>query len=112
MIKKVKDIKLNTTEGKLLLTAIAKITTESQTDKTPDEVVDQLNILSEKMYGETEKDKAITYFISYDTGSGIGRVDVSLTREIETIEDIINIENRLVKEGIADQCLITNFIKM
>jgi len=42
-------------EGKLLMAAIAKITTESQTDKTPDEVILQLNELSEKMFlDETE----------------------------------------------------------
>ncbi|MDQ3047665.1 MAG: KTSC domain-containing protein [Bacteroidota bacterium] len=37
-------------EGKLLLAAIAIITTESQTDKTPDEVLEQIVALSDKMY--------------------------------------------------------------
>lgn len=48
MITDVKQIK-DTPEGRLLLAAIAKITTESQTDKTPDEVIKQLNTLSKKM---------------------------------------------------------------
>jgi len=48
----IKDINLidtTTSEGKLLLAAVAKITTESQTDKTPSEVMEQLQILSAKM---------------------------------------------------------------
>ena len=41
------DINTKTEEGKLLLAAIAKITTESQTDKTPDDVMEQLNKLKD-----------------------------------------------------------------
>lgn len=42
-------INTSTSEGKLLLAAVAKITTESQTDKTPYEVMEQLTKLSAKM---------------------------------------------------------------
>ena len=42
-------IDTSTSEGKLLLAAIAKITGESQTDKTPNEVLIQLDELSAKM---------------------------------------------------------------
>ena len=42
-------INTSNSEGKLLLAAIAKITTESQTDKTPNEVLYQLEELSAKM---------------------------------------------------------------
>ena len=42
-------INTSNSEGKLLLAAIAKITTESQTDKTPNEVLNQLEELSAKM---------------------------------------------------------------
>ena len=52
-IKTIDDINTKTEEGRLLLMAIAKITTESQTDKTPDEVVEQLNKLSKKIYNKT-----------------------------------------------------------
>ena len=38
----IKDINTETIEGEFLLMAIAKITTESQTDKTPDEVLKQI----------------------------------------------------------------------
>lgn len=36
-------------EGRLLLAALAKITTESQTDKEPDEVIQQCEELAEEM---------------------------------------------------------------
>ena len=42
-------INTSNSEGKLLLAAIAKITTESQTDKTPNEVLKQLEELSAKI---------------------------------------------------------------
>ena len=49
MITDLNKIKVDTDEGKLLMAAIAKITTESQTDKTPNEVIEQLNELADKM---------------------------------------------------------------
>ena len=51
-LPEINDINLidtSTSEGKLLLAAVAKITTESQTDKTPNEVLNQLEELSAKM---------------------------------------------------------------
>ena len=45
----VTDINTDTEEGKLLVAALSKITTESQTDKTPNQVIDQLNRLKDKM---------------------------------------------------------------
>lgn len=48
-IKDLNIINTSNSEGKLLLAAIAKITTESQTDKTPNEVLNQLEELSAKM---------------------------------------------------------------
>ena len=45
----INDIDTTTIEGKLLLASLAIITTESQTDKTPDEVIEQINILAQKM---------------------------------------------------------------
>ncbi len=49
MIKNLNDIDRTTKEGRLLFAALAKITTESQTDKTPDEVLQQINDLANKM---------------------------------------------------------------
>lgn len=43
-------INTNTIEGRLLIAAMVKLTTESQTDKTPDEVLWQCHELAEKMY--------------------------------------------------------------
>lgn len=50
VIKEPSDIDTQPIEGKLLLAAIAKITTESQTDKTPYEVIEQLNKLQNEMF--------------------------------------------------------------
>jgi len=49
MITELEQINTKTEEGKMLLAAIAKITTESQTDKTPYEVIEQLNKLKKLM---------------------------------------------------------------
>ncbi len=43
-------INTETEEGKMLLAAIAKITTESQTNKTPNQVIRQLNKLKKHMF--------------------------------------------------------------
>ena len=48
-IKNINLIDTSTSEGKLLLAAVAKITTESQTYKTSYEVMKQLTELSAKM---------------------------------------------------------------
>jgi len=49
-MKDLNDIDTSTPEGMLLMAAIAKISTESQTDKNPDEVLGQLVELANKMY--------------------------------------------------------------
>ena len=49
IITDLNQINTKTEEGKMLLAAIAKITTESQTDKTPNDVLNQLNKLKDKM---------------------------------------------------------------
>ena len=51
-ITDLKQIDTSIVEGKLLMAALAKITTESQTDKTPYEVLKQLHDLSDFMFGE------------------------------------------------------------
>jgi hypothetical protein len=49
-LQNLSDVNTNTQEGRYLMAALAKLTTESQTDKTPDEVMDQCYILSEEMF--------------------------------------------------------------
>lgn len=44
-----------TIEGRLLFAALAKITTESQTDKTPAEVLEQCYVLAEQMYATADE---------------------------------------------------------
>ena len=53
MITDIKQINTDTEEGKMLMAALAKITTESQTDKTPYEVLEQLNSLKNQMAFES-----------------------------------------------------------
>lgn len=50
MIKNLSEINTNCAEGRLLMAALAKLTTESQTDKTPDEMIKQCNELADDMY--------------------------------------------------------------
>ena len=49
-MKDLNEINTSTEEGKMLMAAIAKITTESQTDKTPYEVLEQITKLKDEMY--------------------------------------------------------------
>jgi hypothetical protein len=49
-IQNLSAVDTNTIEGRYLMAALAKITTESQTDKTPDEVLEQCFSLQEYMY--------------------------------------------------------------
>lgn len=56
MITDLNQINTETEEGKMLLAAIAKITTESQTDKTPNEVLEQLSELKNKMDFNNDED--------------------------------------------------------
>ncbi len=50
IMRSINEINIDIPEGKLLLASMAKITTESQTDKTPNQVLRQLNKLSKKMF--------------------------------------------------------------
>jgi hypothetical protein len=50
-MKSINEISDKTEEGKLLIMAISKITTESQTDKTPNEVLQQIVDLKATVYG-------------------------------------------------------------
>ena len=50
MIQNISAINTNCAEGRLLMAALAKITTESQTDKTPEEVLMQCTALASDMY--------------------------------------------------------------
>jgi SepF-like predicted cell division protein (DUF552 family) len=49
-MKEVNEINTNIEEGKMLIAALAKITTESQTDKTPFEVLEQITKLKDEIY--------------------------------------------------------------
>lgn len=69
MITDIKNVNTKTDEGKLLVAAIAKITTESQRDKMPNEVLDQLNELAKEIPFEQNttksKNRIIDLFVEY-----------------------------------------------
>lgn len=50
MAQTLNEINYQIDEGKLLMAALAIITTECRTNKTPDEVITELNKLSEHMF--------------------------------------------------------------
>lgn len=54
-MKSISDININCLEGKLLMAALVKLTTESQTDKQPDEVLEQCAIVAADMYKDTSQ---------------------------------------------------------
>ena len=55
MINDLNEISIESSEGRLLMAALAKITSESQTDKTPNEVIGQLNLLADKMFTKEQE---------------------------------------------------------
>lgn len=57
-LKTLSEINFSTIEGKYLMAALAKITTESQTDKTPDEVIEQCTVLVGKMFEGDQQAKS------------------------------------------------------
>jgi hypothetical protein len=50
MIKNLSSINSNTAEGRLLLAALAKLTTTVHTDKTPDQVIEDCHELAASMF--------------------------------------------------------------
>ncbi len=61
MITDLNQINADNDEGKMLLAAIAIITTESQTDKTPNKVIAQLMDLQGKMHFEEKEPELEDY---------------------------------------------------
>ena len=54
MIQDLNEINYSINEGRLLMAALAIITTECRTDKTPDEVISELNQLADDMFQVVE----------------------------------------------------------
>lgn len=51
-LKNLSAIDTNTVEGRYLIAALSKLTTESQRDKEPDEVLEQCHLLQEQIYAD------------------------------------------------------------
>ncbi len=54
-IKNIKQINTETAEGRYLMAALAKLSTESQKDKTPEQILEQLNKLQVKVFAAEDK---------------------------------------------------------
>ena len=54
MIKDLNEINYSINEGRLLMAALAIITTECRTNKTPNEVINELNQRADDMFQVTE----------------------------------------------------------
>jgi hypothetical protein len=54
MIQTLNEINYQNNEGRLLMAALAIITTELRTDKTPEEVISELNQRADDMFQVTE----------------------------------------------------------
>ena len=114
------EIPNNTIEGRLLRAALAKITTESQTDKTPDEVISQLNELSQNMFKDEPSELALSSFsndelqaIKTDLSHILRTVDLSSKHKdirISAIEKINGNKPEVVDINIFDVIIITNNI--
>ena len=54
MIQDLNEINYSINEGRLLIAALAIITTENKTNKTPNEIIKQLNQLADNMFQISE----------------------------------------------------------
>ncbi|CAB5218603.1 hypothetical protein UFOVP213_36 [uncultured Caudovirales phage] len=54
MIQELNEINYSINEGRLLMAALAIITTECRTNKTPNEVINELNQLADEMFQVAE----------------------------------------------------------
>ena len=54
MIQELNEINYSINEGRLLMAALAIITTECRTNKTPNEVINELNHRADKMFQVSE----------------------------------------------------------
>lgn len=69
-INSLRDIDNRTKEGKYLMAALAKLTTESQTNFTPDEVLQQCGELVGYMYpNKKSMDAMLLPFLDYSTNT-------------------------------------------
>lgn len=50
-INSIQNINLSTDEGKLLAVALIKLSTESQTDKTFEQIIQQCKVLAKDLFG-------------------------------------------------------------
>ena len=96
VITDLNEIDRSTKEGRLLFAALAKITTESQTDKTPYEVLEQLEDLATKMDMNIDKmiekleEKYSSLLNEYSKGNVNNEVMQIYRSQMKNVLDFIN----------------------
>lgn len=61
LIKDINEINTSTSDGKLLIAALVILTTENRTNKTPYDVIEELNILVDKIGFEQTNVEKLTF---------------------------------------------------
>lgn len=91
------DINTNTQEGKLLFAALAKLTTETDTDKTPDEVIADLIITSDRIFSNESFKTELTKLINrHGMDYELGIADHILANHLINTLDILGSTNNMI----------------
>lgn len=80
-INNISGINTNCHEGRLLMAALVKITSESQRGKEPDEVINQCNELAEKMYEDNPLPMDTAPYIKPSFGKAVESLINSYSKE-------------------------------
>lgn len=105
------DINTKTLEGRYLIAALAKLTTESQRDKTPEEVLAQINKLQEAIFGREQSrhiysDRKLESFDNYmmdilECALLKGGVLLQLDMAVEECAELIQAINKIKRAGLV-----------
>lgn len=127
----IRNIDTRTKEGKLLMASMAILTTTSRTDKTPNEVLEEIKYLAMKMYDEsyiTDRIPHITSFIflakkhfaftseTFPMATPLGSLNKAMAEITETAIELRrseeNIEHITMEYADVFLCLIDSFSRM
>lgn len=107
---KINEINDKSEEGKLLLMALSKISTESQTDKTPNQILEQLDELKNGVYGRPENHEIKTFpHFFQDIISGDKTFEIRINDRDYKINDVLKLReyDRVAYTGRETTVLIT-----
>lgn len=95
------EINTDTKEGRYLIAALAKLTTESQNDKTPDEVLNQCYLLQEEIFKKKpyiiiKKNKEIIKFLN------------EIEKFFNDVSDELKLDNKI---KVTEKSIVIQLIK-